>query len=72
MTAHVVTAAQAASRDRAAIESGVPSRALMQRAGAAAAAEIAHRYPSSPVRETTAATRGSSPTPSHPLVFQSA
>jgi hydroxyethylthiazole kinase-like uncharacterized protein yjeF len=46
MTAHVVTAAQAASRDRAAIESGVPSRALMQRAGAAAAAEIAHRYPS--------------------------
>ena len=40
MSVHVVTAAQAAARDRAAIDSGVPSRALMQRAGAAAAAEI--------------------------------
>ena len=39
-TVHVVTAAQAAARDRAAIDSGVPSRALMQRAGTAAAAEI--------------------------------
>ena len=40
----VVTAAEASARDRAAIESGIPSRALMQRAGAAAAAEIAVRY----------------------------
>src|SRR6185436_20711288 len=46
LTAHVVTAAQAAARDRVAIDTGIPSRALMQRAGAAAAAEIAHRYPS--------------------------
>ena len=44
MTVHVVTAAQAAARDRLAIDSGVPSRALMQRAGAAAAAEIARRF----------------------------
>ena len=43
MTVHVVTAAQAGARDRAAIASGIPSRALMQRAGAAAAAEIVHR-----------------------------
>ena len=41
----VVTAAEAAARDRAAIEGGIPSRALMQRAGAASAAEIALRYP---------------------------
>ena len=41
----VVTSAEAAARDRAAIDSGVPSRALMQRAGAATAAEIALRYP---------------------------
>jgi NAD(P)H-hydrate epimerase len=40
----VVTAAEAAARDRAAIDAGTPSRALMQRAGAAAAAEIARRY----------------------------
>lgn len=40
----VVTAEEAGARDRAAIESGVPSRALMQRAGAASAAEIALRY----------------------------
>ena len=40
----VVTAAEAAARDAAAIAAGVPSRALMQRAGAAAAAEIALRY----------------------------
>lgn len=39
----VVTSAEAAARDRAAIESGIPSRALMQRAGAATAAEIALR-----------------------------
>src|SRR5687768_6042742 len=44
MTVRVVTAAQAAARDRAAIDAGVPSRALMQRAGAAAAAEIARVY----------------------------
>ena len=41
----VVDAAGAAARDRATIDSGVPSRALMQRAGAAAAAEIARRFP---------------------------
>jgi ADP-dependent NAD(P)H-hydrate dehydratase / NAD(P)H-hydrate epimerase len=40
----VTTAAQSAARDAAAIAAGVPSRALMQRAGAAAAAEIALRY----------------------------
>jgi NAD(P)H-hydrate epimerase len=44
MTVHVVTAAQSATRDRAAIESGIPSRALMQRAGAAAAAEIVRTF----------------------------
>ena len=41
----VVTAQQAAARDRAAIDAGIPSRALMQRAGGASAAEIALRYP---------------------------
>jgi NAD(P)H-hydrate epimerase len=41
----VVTSAEAAARDRAAIDAGTPSRALMQRAGAATAAEIALRYP---------------------------
>lgn len=41
----VVTGPQAAARDRAAIESGIPSPALMQRAGALSAAEIALRYP---------------------------
>jgi NAD(P)H-hydrate epimerase len=44
MTVQVVTAEQSAARDRAAIASGTPSRALMQRAGAAAAAEIARAY----------------------------
>jgi NAD(P)H-hydrate epimerase len=44
MRVHVVTAAQSAARDRAAIDSGIPSRALMQRAGAAAAAEIVHAF----------------------------
>lgn len=39
----VVTSAEAAARDHAAIAAGVPSRALMQRAGAATAAEIALR-----------------------------
>jgi hydroxyethylthiazole kinase-like uncharacterized protein yjeF len=36
----VVTSEQSAARDKAAIDGGIPSRALMQRAGAAAAAEI--------------------------------
>jgi NAD(P)H-hydrate epimerase len=40
----VVSAAESAARDSAAITSGIPSRALMQRAGAAAASEIALRY----------------------------
>src|SRR4051812_16002732 len=40
----VCTSAEAAARDRAAIEAGTPSRALMQRAGAATAAEITLRY----------------------------
>src|SRR5690349_11612494 len=44
MTVHVVTAAQSAARDRAAIDSGIPSRALMQRAGAAAAGEIVRAF----------------------------
>jgi NAD(P)H-hydrate epimerase len=40
----VVTSAQSAARDASAIGADVPSRALMQRAGAAAAAEIALRF----------------------------
>jgi len=40
----VVTSAESATRDASAISAGVPSRALMQRAGAAAAAEIALRF----------------------------
>jgi hydroxyethylthiazole kinase-like uncharacterized protein yjeF len=40
----VVDAATAAACDAAAIASGIPSRALMQRAGAAAAAEIVRRF----------------------------
>lgn len=40
----VVTSAQAAARDSAAIDAGIPSRALMQRAGAVSASEIALRY----------------------------
>jgi len=39
----VVTSSESAARDAATIQAGVPSRALMQRAGAAAAAEIALR-----------------------------
>jgi ADP-dependent NAD(P)H-hydrate dehydratase / NAD(P)H-hydrate epimerase len=39
----VVTSVEAAALDRAAIEAGTPSRALMQRAGAATATEIALR-----------------------------
>ena len=41
----VVDAAGAGAADRAAIAAGIPSRALMERAGAAAAAEIARRFP---------------------------
>lgn len=41
----VCTAAEAAAVDRETIAAGVPSRALMQRAGAAAASEIARRFP---------------------------
>lgn len=41
----VVDAAGAVADEKATIERGVPSRALMQRAGAAAAAEIVRRYP---------------------------
>jgi len=44
MTVRVVSAPQSALRDRAAIDAGVPSRALMQRAGAAAAAELARAF----------------------------
>jgi yjeF N-terminal region len=40
----VVTSSESAARDASAIASGIPSRALMQRAGASAAAEIALRY----------------------------
>lgn len=39
----VVTSSQSAARDGSAIAAGIPSRALMQRAGAAAASEIALR-----------------------------
>src|SRR5258705_13546076 len=41
---YVVDAAGAAASDSAAIAAGIPSRALMQRAGAAAAAEIARHF----------------------------
>ena len=44
MPVRVVSAAESAERDRAAIESGTPSRTLMQRAGAGAAAEIMRRF----------------------------
>jgi len=40
----VVTSLESAAHDAAAIAGGIPSRALMQRAGAAAAAEIALRF----------------------------
>lgn len=43
-TVRVTSARESAACDAAAIAAGVPSRALMQRAGAAAAAEIARRY----------------------------
>lgn len=45
MTVRIVGAGEAAAADRRAIDGGIPSRALMQRAGAAAATEIALRYP---------------------------
>src|SRR5688500_3597548 len=45
VSARVVTAAQSAAADRRSIDAGIPSRALMQRAGAAAATEIARRFP---------------------------
>src|SRR3954468_10324314 len=45
MPVWVVSARESAERDRAAIESGTPSRVLMERAGTAAAAEITRRYP---------------------------
>ena len=40
----VVSATEAAHRERAAISAGTPSRTLMQRAGAAAASELARRF----------------------------
>ncbi len=42
----VTSAAQAAARDAEAMAAGIPSRALMERAGAAAAGEIARRFAS--------------------------
>src|SRR5688500_6089975 len=45
MRVRVVGAVESAAADRRAIDAGVPSRALMQRAGAAAATEIALRFP---------------------------
>src|SRR6267143_6173317 len=45
MPVWVVSARESAERDRAAIESGTPSRVLMERAGSAAAREISRRYP---------------------------
>lgn len=44
MTVRVVTAAQAAARDAAAIGAGTPSRALMRTAGAGAAAVMAQQF----------------------------
>ena len=44
MPVWVVSAGESAERDRAAIESGTPSRHLMERAGTAAAREISRRY----------------------------
>jgi NAD(P)H-hydrate epimerase len=44
LSVRVVSAKESAERDRAAIENGIPSRVLMQRAGTAAAEEILRRY----------------------------
>jgi hydroxyethylthiazole kinase-like uncharacterized protein yjeF len=44
LSVRVVSARESAERDRAAIQKGIPSRALMQRAGTAAAEEISRRY----------------------------
>jgi NAD(P)H-hydrate epimerase len=44
LSVRVVSARESAERDRAAIQQGTPSRVLMQRAGAAAAAEISRRF----------------------------
>ncbi|HEV7839720.1 MAG TPA: NAD(P)H-hydrate epimerase, partial [Gemmatimonadaceae bacterium] len=41
----VVSASESADRDRAAIDRGIPSQALMERAGTGAADEIFRRYP---------------------------
>ena len=41
----VVDAAGARAADSAAIAAGIPSRVLMQRAGASSAAEIVRRFP---------------------------
>jgi ADP-dependent NAD(P)H-hydrate dehydratase / NAD(P)H-hydrate epimerase len=46
----VVSAKESAERDRAAIDAGVPSRVLMERAGAGAAEEIMRRY-AEPLRD---------------------
>ncbi|MDQ2768356.1 MAG: NAD(P)H-hydrate dehydratase [Gemmatimonadota bacterium] len=46
----VVSASESVERDRAAIEAGVPSRVLMERAGTGAANEIMRRY-AEPLRE---------------------
>ena len=46
----VVSARESAERDRAAIEAGVPSRVLMERAGTGAANEIMRRY-AEPLRD---------------------
>jgi hydroxyethylthiazole kinase-like uncharacterized protein yjeF len=46
----VVSARESAERDRAAIEAGVPSRVLMERAGTGAANEIVRRY-AEPLRD---------------------
>jgi hydroxyethylthiazole kinase-like uncharacterized protein yjeF len=45
VTVHVVTAAESAARDQAAIAGGIPSRALMRAAGFAAAGQIMARFP---------------------------
>jgi hydroxyethylthiazole kinase-like uncharacterized protein yjeF len=44
LSVRVVSAKESAERDRAAIQKGIPSRVLMQRAGTAAAEEILRRY----------------------------